>query len=134
MPEFEPASDLGSNGGLTGSIRRMMDSVLALAQNRFELFAVELQEEKIRAVELLLLAAAAIVLGILTLVAATATVVVLLWDSSPVLVLGIITLGYALGAALIIRKLREKLSAAVPPFSGTVEEFKKDREWLRGKN
>jgi uncharacterized membrane protein YqjE len=117
-----------SGGGLFDTIRRMLDSALALVQNRLQLFAVELQEEKVRLFDLLLRLAAVAVLGLLALIAATATIVVWLWDTSPTLVLAVITLIYAVAAALIWAGVRKRLRDGPTPFADTLGEFKKDRE------
>jgi len=117
-------------GGLFASLRRLLDSALALVHNRFEVFTVELQEEKIRLVDLLVRAVVVVVLGFMTLIAATALVVVWLWDTSPVAVLAIVTLLYGLTAAGMSYSLKQRLQHGPPPFAGTLAEFKKDRECL----
>lgn len=116
-----------SGGGFFEPFRRLSDSVLALVQHRLELFAVELQLEKVRALDVLVRAAALVILGLLTLVAGTATLVVALWDTSPVLVLALVTLCYGAGAAGVAFSLRRRLHAGPKPFSGTLEELRKDR-------
>ena len=121
-------------GGLFASLRRLLDSALALVQNRFEVFTVELQEEKIRLVDLLLRAVVVVVLGFMTLIAATALVVVWLWDSSPVAVLAIVTLLYGLTAAGMGFSLKQRMQRGPSPFAGTLAEFKKDRECLGKRN
>ena len=121
-------------GGLFASLRRLLDSALALVQNRFEVFSVELQEEKIRLVDLLLRAVVVVVLGFMTLIAATALIVVWLWDSSPVAVLAIVTLLYGLTATGMGYSLKQRLQRSPPPFAGTLAEFKKDRECLGKRN
>jgi len=119
-----------TEGGLFASLRRLLNSALALVENRFQVFTVELQEEKIRALDLLLRAAVLVGLGFMTLIAATALVVVWLWDTSPVAVLSIVTLVYGLAAAGIGYSLRQRLQRGPPPFAGTLAELKKVREWL----
>jgi len=121
-------------GGLFASLRRLLDSALALVQNRFEVFTVELQEEKIRLVDLLVRAVVVVVLGFMTLIAATALVVVWFWDTSPVAVLAIVTLLYGLTAAGMSYRLKQRLQRSPPPFAGTLAEFKKDRECLGKRN
>jgi uncharacterized membrane protein YqjE len=123
-----------TEGGLFASLRRMLDAALALVQNRFEVFTVELQEEKIRLVDLLLRAVVVVVLAFMTLIAATALVVVWFWDSSPVAALAIVTLLYGLTAAGVGYSLKQRLQKGPPPFAGTLAEFKKDRECLGKRN
>jgi uncharacterized membrane protein YqjE len=122
--------DQPTDGGVFASLRRMLDSALALVQNRLQVLTVELQEEKVRLFDLLLRVAAVVVLGFMTLIGATALVVVWLWDTSPVVVLAIVTVLYGSTAAGIGYGLRQRLQRGPPPFAGTLAEFKKDREWL----
>jgi uncharacterized membrane protein YqjE len=123
-----------SEGGLFDTCRRLLDSALALAHNRLEVFSVELQEEKVRLLGLLFRAAMVAVLGFMTLIAGTALVVVWFWDTSPVAVLAILTLAYGLTAAGIGYGLKQRLHRGPPPFADTLAEFKKDREWLGKRN
>lgn len=117
-----------SGGGLLDALRRLVDSVFGLIQRRLEVLALDLQAEKTRALDLLVRAAAVIVLGLLALVAATATVVVALWDTSPVLVLALVSMLYAAGAAILAADIRRRLRIGPKPFADTIEEFRKDRE------
>jgi uncharacterized membrane protein YqjE len=121
-------------GGLFDSLRRLLDASLGLVQRRIEIFALELQEEKVRALDLLVRVAAVVVLGLLTLVAGTATMVVALWQTSPVLVLGLVTLAYGLAAAGLGWGLRKRLRHGPKPFAGTIEEFRRDRECFGKRN
>jgi uncharacterized membrane protein YqjE len=122
------------SAGMFDSLRRVGDSVLSLAHRRLELASIELQEEKYRFIDLLLRTAALIVLGILTLVSATALVVVIFWERSPVATLAIVTGLYALAVLLVALSLHAKLKNSPPPLSDTIAELKKDRQWLRDKN
>lgn len=123
-----------SSGGPGDSLRRILDSSLAILESRFELFATELQEEKLRLLEALLWALVGIVLGMLTLVMATATVVFLFWETSPLTALALGTLTYAAGTAWAFFALNNRLKAAPRPFADTIAEFDKDREWLQRKD
>ena len=120
--------------GMFDSLRRLGDSVLTLVHRRLELASLELQEEKYRLIDLLLRAAALVVFGILTLVSATALVVVIFWERSPVAALAIVTGLYALVALLVAFSIRSRLKHSPPPLSDTITELKKDRAWLRDKN
>lgn len=122
------------SAGLFDSIRRLGDSALSMLHRRLELASIELQEEKYRLLDLLIRAAVLIVLGILTLVTATALVVVVFWDRSPVITLTIITAAYTLTTISVAMGLRDKVKTNPRPFADSVEELKKDREWLRDKN
>ena len=67
--------------GVWASLKRIGDTLLATVQNRVELFAVELQEEKCRLVEAILCAAALASFGMMTLSLVTFTVVILFWEN-----------------------------------------------------
>jgi uncharacterized membrane protein YqjE len=125
MPPNEPPPR-----GVLESLRRLCDAGLGLLQNRVELIAVEIQEEKARLVKVLILAGAMVLLGNMAAVLGTATIVVLVDKSAQVPVLAGLSLLYlllALGAFLALRRL---LRSAPPPLKDTVSELKQDRDWL----
>lgn len=119
--------------GVWTSLKRLLDGVLATAQNRIELFAVELQEEKCRLVEALLCAAAVATFGIMTLSLLTFTIVVLFWDNGRLAALGCLGVLHLAGTALAWRALQLRLKRG-SAFAGTVEELKKDRSCLEMRN
>ena len=115
--------------GVWASLKRILDTLLATAQNRVELFAVELQEEKCRLAEAILCAAAAAALGMMTLTLVTFTVVILFWENGRIPALVGLSMLYLVGTALAWRALRSRLKAR-SAFTGTLEELKKDRACL----
>lgn len=121
------------SGGLFASLRSVLDGGLAMAQNRVELFAVELGVEKCRLVEVILMASAVVALGMMTLTLTTLLVIILVWDSSLVAALIVLSLIYLLGTILVWRGLRAKLARATA-FTGTLDELKKDRACLPTEN
>lgn len=121
-------------GGWLDSLRRIGDSFLTLTRSRFELFTVELQEEKLRLFNLLIwitLAAAFGFAGVFIIVIALA---IWLWAIGGYL--GLIALGVAAlaGAAGILLSIRNQLQTGPAPFAQTVAEFRKDGECLRKNN
>lgn len=116
--------------GLWGTAKRLMDALLAIAENRLELFAVELQEEKCRAAESFLLLAAVAALGAMTLGLLTFTIVVLFWESGRLAALLGLNAAYLAGTLFAWRALQKRLRTHVP-FAGTIGELKKDRECLK---
>ena len=120
-------------GGVFASLRRILDGGLLIAQNRVELFAVELREEKCRLVEAILLASAVVALGIMTLTLVTVLVIILLWESALMAALITLSLLYLLGTILVWRSLRAKL-ARPTAFTGTLAELKKDQACLQTEN
>ena len=128
---MEPEENQG--GGFFASVRRALDSVLALAQNRLQLFAVELQQEKARLLGLLLRAALAALLVLLALGTLTAGLIYLLWPLSPLAAFGGLVLIYGGSAAWLLAGIRRELKQGQKPFAGTIAEFEKDRACLRSR-
>lgn len=127
--------DEGRAGGLFASVRRLADSTTKLVQHRLELLSLELQEQKVRLVDVLFRLAMMIVLGILALVTGTATIVLLLWEKCPPgITLLVLTLLYAGLAVVLGLGIRRQLREEPRPFHDSIEQFKKDREWLDKRN
>lgn len=120
----------GTSGGWSNSLRRTGDALLGLAQNRVELFAVELQEEKLRALNALVwlvVALSFIVAGVLVALGALA---LYLWNVAAyfgLIALAVVSLAAGAG---VLWKIRQRIRSGPTPFSKTIDEFKKDRACL----
>lgn len=117
--------------GWFDSLRRIGGSLLALIRGRFELFAVELQEEKLRLVNLLLWLGIAMTLGATGLLIGMGALAVWLWTSAGYAGLIALALAAMATAAGILLGIRRQIKSNPPPFAGTVAEFRKDSECLR---
>ncbi len=126
MSDGDPKRD-----GLMAAFRRGGDSLLGLAQSRLELFAVELQEEKLRAINLLIWFSIALALGMAGILVAVGALALFLWGVAGYLGLIGLALVTLAGAAGLLWWLHSRLQTGRTPFSTTVAEFQKDREWLR---
>lgn len=117
--------------GWLGSLRRMGDSMMVLAQNRLELFAVELQEEKLRALNLiswLVIALALVVAGLLVGLGALA---LYLWHIAGYWgLIGLAAVSLAAGV-VALRLIHRWICNGPTPFSETIGEFKRDCSFLR---
>lgn len=122
-----PDGDYG--GGLFGSIRRLGETFLGILQNRLELAAVELKEEKSRILSVFILGGAILFLGVLGLVALTFTAIAAFWDQR-VIVSAAFGAFYLLAAFVCLAMIKKKIKNPVP-FAETVNQLKKDREWLK---
>ncbi len=105
------SEDAETKPGVWASLNRGLDVLLASAQNRLELFVVELQEEKCRLVEVIVCAAAVVALGLMSLSLVTLTVVVLCWENGLLPALAGLSVLYLLGTALAWRALQARLKA-----------------------
>jgi uncharacterized membrane protein YqjE len=116
--------------GLLTLLRRVLDTGLGTIQNRVELIGIELQEEKLRLVELLLWSAAVVFMAVLGVAVLTVAVAFLVGDSArPYVLIGAGVL-YLAGAALAMIRLRARFKNGPLPLSETASQLKKDREWL----
>jgi len=118
MSDSNPAS-------LFSSLRRLGDLAVTTVHNRVELFAVELQEEKCRLIQAILLTAAAIALGVTALTLITITIVVVFWDEARVAALCALSTLFVI-ATIVVGWFLNKLLAGGPGFSGTLRELEKD--------
>jgi uncharacterized membrane protein YqjE len=119
--------------GLANALRRMADSLLAIAQNRLELFSVEAGEEKLRLIEALFLAVAFFFIVLLALLVLTLGLIFLAPPEWRPWVLGGFVLVYFSASGVIWIALGKRIRNWPPPFSSTLAEFKKDLECLRPK-
>lgn len=105
-----------------------------MMRSRFELFTVELQEEKLRLLNLLIWIGLAAALGFAGVFLTIIALAFLLWHAAGyfgLIGLALISLATAIG---IIVGIRKKIQTGPQPFSNTVGEFRKDGECLRNKN
>jgi uncharacterized membrane protein YqjE len=126
MAEHEPPAP-----GVLESIRRLCATGVALLQNRVELLGVELDEQKVRFLRVLFLAAITVFLGNTALLVLTATIIVLAGDSARNPVMIGFSILYVVGAVLAGLWLRKEIRSSPPAFGETLSELKKDLDWLK---
>jgi len=117
--------------GLFDSARRFFDHAVGALHNRVELLAVEFKEEKTNVIELLICISAALFFTMMTVIVLTATVILLFPQEKRVYAAGGFCLVYLVGAIWSILRLKAKLKQNGTPFEETINELKKDREWVR---
>jgi len=121
-------------GGLFGSLRGLLATAVELLRTRFELFATELEEEKLRLVSLLAFGATAFFLLGVGLVLLVLFLALLWWDNHRLLVIGGFTalfLGCGSGALfLALRQMRTGSRL----FEASLAELRQDGEALREKS
>ena len=122
-------SQPGSSGFFT-SLRKILDSGLATLQTRAELLSVEFKEEKDHALELMTWLMMLLFFGIMAVLVLSATIILLFREDLRVYAAIGLALLYLAGAIWSLMGLRKRLKERPMPFSATVEEIRKDREWL----
>jgi uncharacterized membrane protein YqjE len=120
-------------GGIIESVRRVGHSLIALLQNRLQLFSVELQEEKYRAIQAVLWLAVGGMLIFLGLAMGVGALGILVYTKWGVGGLGALTALLLVAGAIVIAVLWGRLKSSETPFAGTIRELKKDSEWLQRK-
>jgi uncharacterized membrane protein YqjE len=108
-----------------GALRRISETFLSILHNRLELITLELKEEKHWVVATLMLAAFAIVFGILSIVAILVTVAVLVPAGARIWVLPGICLVTIAGTIVTVLGLKKKLKRPAP-LADSLAEIKKD--------
>ena len=118
--------------GWLNSLRRAGESMLGLMQSRIELFAVELQEEKLRLIGTIVWLVIALALIVAGLLVGLGAVTLYLWDVAGYF--GIVGLALALltAGASVLWAIRRQIRSNPVPFAETISEFDKDRKCLRG--
>jgi uncharacterized membrane protein YqjE len=118
------------DAGLLAGLRKLATTLVDLLRTRLGLLAAELEEERGRIVRFLVLAVSAGFFLALGIVSLTIFVILLAWDTRPVLAAGLLTAGYlAIGTVLAI-KARNLIFTRSGLFSGSLAELRKDHDEL----
>jgi uncharacterized membrane protein YqjE len=117
-------------GGLLGSVKKFVTTLLDVVQTRLQLLANEIHEERVRLQQLWLLAIIAVFFFVLGVLLVTLFVIVLYWDSNRLLVIGGFAVLYlAIGIAFAFA-VRNRVAAGSRLFQDSLGEFRKDRARL----
>jgi uncharacterized membrane protein YqjE len=123
-----PPSDPSSTTPFT-RLRRIGGLLIDTLLNRVQLLGIELREEQVRALEIVVLGALAFFFAQLGLLLLTLALAFLFREHAIwAVALGGVLYGAIATACCIL--IRRRIHNRPPFFAGTVEELKKDREWL----
>jgi uncharacterized membrane protein YqjE len=128
MAEREGAA---ARGGLLYSIRHLASSLLGAAQTRLEILATEIEEERVRLEQMLLVAVGAVFCLGMGIVLSVAYIVVFFWDTHRLAAVGILAAAFLAAGVACGWILREKVRTRPKPFTITRGELAKDRAMLR---
>jgi uncharacterized membrane protein YqjE len=126
-------SDPGSGeegGGILQSLRNLAATLVALLQTRLDLLVTELEEERLRLLQLLFWAAAALLFFAIGLLLLTFLLVVVLWDNYRVA--AIVTIAAAFLGLGIYTGLRVRSLAQARPrlLSASLDQLSQDKDEL----
>lgn len=120
-----------ARGGLLHSIKHLGHTLLSAAHTRLEIFATEIEEERLRLEQLLLITlAAGFCLG-MAMVLCVTFVLIYFWDTHRLLAVGLLATVFLAIAALLSWILRARLRSRPKPFAVTRGELAKDGAMLR---
>ncbi len=120
------SADSAASSGMMESIRSFLASWIAVVKTRIEIISVEIEEQREWIEQLLLLAVAAAFCLSMGMILLTLFVVVLFWESHPLIVLGGFTILYLGGGIALWLTLRHKVRTKPRIFSATSTELGKD--------
>ena len=123
-------SKAGGREGLFAALKNIPVTLLAIGQTRLELFANEVEAEKLTVLRMLLLAQAMMFCAGLGLLLAVALITLLMWDRR-VVVVAVFAALFLLAAALFYRALMRIVSAREPAFAATLAELREDMRQLK---
>lgn len=108
----------------------LLASLIEIAQTRLRLAAVELEEERLRIAQLLVLGACAFFFVALGVVALSALLVVAFWETHRLAVLGALAVLYLGAGAWALRSIRRITARRPALFEATFAELQKDADAL----
>ena len=117
-------------GGLLTSLKQLVATLVAVVQTRLELLANEVQAEKSRLAQLLLLGISAVFFLACAVLLLTVLVIVAVWDTHRLLAIGgfaALYLGMGIGFVLAARA---RAVAGTQLFAASLGELEKDRDRL----
>lgn len=112
------------------SLKKLVATLVAIVHTRLQLLGVEVQAERLRLAQMLMLGAAAMFFLACSVLLLTLLVIVMLWDTNRMLAIGgFAALYLALGAAFAIAA-RARAAAGSRLFETSLSELQKDRDRL----
>lgn len=109
-------------------ILQLIDQLLGGLQNRFEILAIEFQEEKSRLFELLFWACLALFSAIMGILVGTIALIYLFDPENRGYAAIVFAVVFGMGTAWAFSQIRSRLKSSPPPLLSTIAEIKKDRE------
>ncbi len=130
MSERGGPSDARPEAGLLASLRGLLVTGLDIAQARLALLGNELEEQKVRIVEGLVLAVAGLfVLGV-GVALFCGLVLLLFWEGYRLPALALLTLAFLGGGGWLLTLARRRLRSEGGPFRASLDELRQDRAAL----
>jgi uncharacterized membrane protein YqjE len=120
--------------GFLGAFKALGDGLLASVEDRLKLFGIELQEEKLRLIQIFIWISSAVFTCVMAITFASLTLVYLFWESARLAALGGLTLLYTGALVTIVVAFRRYLARQPAPFDATLGEIANDRACIQPKS
>jgi len=120
----------GGAPGVIASLRRLATNAVGIVQTRLELLANDLEEERVRTLQIIVLGSIALLCAAVGLMLVTAWVVVAFWEPHRLATLAILALVYFVAAGIALWILKAKAGERPKLFSTSLAELRRDRDLL----
>ena len=126
------AKDPSSSGGAESRVRGWVANILELAEVRLELLTIEARVGVQRLVLVCVYGVLGAMLAAFGVIFLALLITVWLWDSHPLLALGVFTALFLGGGIVALLTAQGKLRGLVEMFGATRDELRRDQQRLRG--
>ena len=130
MAGADPTAGAARAGGLLGSVKSLVATLVAVAYTRLQLIANEIHEERLRIQQLWLLSIIAVFFFAFGVLLFTLLVIAVFWDSNRLLAIGGFAVLYAVIGIVFAVAVRNRAAEHTRLFEASLGEFKKDRDRL----
>jgi len=122
--------EAGHTEGLLESLRNLAKTFVALVQTHIEIFASEIDEERVRLARIVVLAMVVLFCLGLAVVLLVLLIAVLFWDTNRLLAIGVLAGVFALGGLAALLALRAAIVQRPKFLAATLAELRKDEREL----
>jgi uncharacterized membrane protein YqjE len=116
--------------GIVQSLRNLAATLVAVFHTRFELLVTEIEEERVRLLELLLWAAAALFCLAVTVLLLVLLLIALFWDTHRIAVIATLAAVFLAAGVGIAAGARDRMHARSRLFSASLDEIARDKDQL----
>lgn len=130
MASLDPGA-AGPAPGVVAALRSLAANAVGIVRTRLELLANEFEEERVRTLQILALAAIGLFCAAVGVLLVTAWIVVALWDQYRLTTLAVLAAGYLIVAGLLLRKVKVRTAARPKLFTASLAELARDDDLLK---
>ena len=130
MLKPDPDASGGGAPGVVASLRRLATNAVGIIHTRLELLANDLEEERVRTLQIVVLGSIALLCATVGLMLVTAWVVVAFWEQHRLATLAILALIWFVGSGIALWALKARADARRKLFSTSLAELRRDRDLL----